>query len=96
MELDFHVSLPDGSRAMAYDPASRRAMKSVRGIFVGAFRVGTLAFPAYGSIEIRPIIHASALKVPAVHSYSACTLGGRPHRDATIRPSTEGTMWQMT
>jgi hypothetical protein len=59
-------------------------------------REGTLARPAYGSIEIRPIIHASAPKLPAVRSYSACARAESFHAVVTTRPSMDGTMWQMT
>src|SRR5438552_2651891 len=47
-------------------------------------------------MEIRPIIHASAWNVRAVRSYSARTLGGSFQLAVTIRPSTEGIMWQTT
>jgi hypothetical protein len=80
----------------AYDAASRLAMKSVLGIGCRTLRRGTAAFPAYGAMETRPIIHASASKVRAVRSYSALILGGSFQFVATIRPSREGSMWQIT
>ena len=58
-------------------------------------RAGTRAFPAYGSIEMRPMIHASASNVAAVFSYSRVAFF-RSHSRMTIRPSIDGSMWQMT
>ena len=67
-------------------------MKSVLPIGFDGLRVGTRALPAYGSIETRPMIHASALNVAAVRSYSAYTADGSFHLSVTIGQSTEGTM----
>jgi len=52
--------------------------------------------PAYGSIEIRPTIHASALIVSAVRSYAADAILREGQFVGTIRPSMDGVMWQMT
>ena len=68
MAFDRHVSLPDGSMAMAYESASRLAMKSLRAIFVMALPRGTRVLPAYGSIDTRPMIHPSPFSVAAVRS----------------------------
>src|SRR5260370_5497218 len=95
MALDFHVSFPDGSMAMAYDPV-RAAMKSVRGIRDRTDRRGTRALPAYGAIEMRPIIHASALNDSAARSYSANSVPLPLHFALTIRPSIHGPMCQTT
>ena len=66
------------------------------GIGRRTLRLGTVALPAYGSIEIRPMSHAWAPNVRAVRSYSAYTCAERPQRAVTMRPSTDGTIWQMT
>jgi hypothetical protein len=57
---------------------------------------GSAALPAYGSIEMRPMIQASASNEAAVRSYSDRTPRDRSHPVVTILPSTDGTMWQMT
>lgn len=82
--------------AIAYEVASCGATKSFRAIASRRARRGTLALPAYGSIEMRPMIHASALKVFAVRSYSAEPAAPRSQCVVTMRPSMEGSMWQMT
>ena len=71
-------------------------MKSVLGIGRGTLRAGIRPFPAYGSIETRPIIQPSAWKVSAVRSYSAMTPGASFQRSVTMRPSMDGIMWQIT
>ena len=81
--------------AIAYDAASCSAMKSSRAIRSRFLRLGTRLFPAYGSIEMRPMIHASAWNVAAVRSYSRVAFGSFQSR-MTIRPSIDGSMWQMT
>jgi len=55
IELAVQVSLPDGSRAMAYDPASRRA-DEVRPRDGLPHLPAAPGPPAYGCIETRPII----------------------------------------
>jgi len=92
MAFDFHRSFPDGSTAIAYDPASESATKSFLGMRCLTFRRGTLALPAYGSIETRPMIHASASNVCAVRSYSAERMFLESHLVVTILPSMEGPM----
>jgi hypothetical protein len=72
------------------------ATKSVRGIASFTVRFGTRAWPAYGSMEMRPIIHASAANVRAVRSYSAEIFAMVFQRFVTIRPSIDGAMWQIT
>jgi hypothetical protein len=67
-------------------------MKSVLGIACRDLRFGIRALPAYGSIEMRPIIHASAPNVRAVRSYSENTRCGSFHAAVTMRPSIEGAM----
>jgi hypothetical protein len=69
MELDLHVSFPEGSLAIAQLSASRVAMKSVLGVGSCGLRADNRALPAEGSIETRPIFHASAWNVFAVRSY---------------------------
>src|SRR5512142_2723944 len=81
---------------MAYDRASARATRSVRGMRARGDLAGTRALPAYGSIETRPMIQASARNVDAVRSYSLTSVSGRFQPAVTILPSTDGTMWQMT
>ena len=82
--------------AIAYDSASESAMKSFLGMRRLTLPCGTLVLPAYGSIEIRPMIHASASNVWAVRSYSAESLRSKPHFAVTILPSMDGDMWQIT
>src|SRR5438093_11638183 len=94
--FDVQVNLPDGSMAIAYDWALASATKSVRGMRRFTCPRGTLVFPAYGSIETRPMIHASASNVRAVRSYSAVRLGMEPQFVVTILPSIDGPMWQIT
>src|SRR4051812_16975378 len=94
--LERHVSLLDGSMAIAYDFASCFATKSVRAIGSFDFRRGTRVLPAYGSIEMRPMIHASASNVAAVRSYSRVPFGPSSQFFVTIRPSIDGSMWQIT
>lgn len=81
--------------AIAYEVASCAATKSSRAMRSRSFRAGTRALPAYGSIEMRPMIHASASNVAAVRSYSRDALFSFQSR-ITIRPSIDGSMWQMT
>src|SRR5258708_4019106 len=95
MAFDFHVNFPDGSIAMAYEPV-RAAMKSVLGIRDLTGRRGTRSLPAYGAIEMRPIIQASALNDSPIRSYSAKRVPVELHFAVTIRPSIDGPMWQMT
>src|SRR6201988_1949366 len=96
MAFDRQVSFPEGSMAMAYDRASVRAIKSF--LAIGRLRVrrGTFDLPAYGSIETRPMIHASAPSVAAVRSYAADGLLGEGQFHGTSFPSIGGVMWQMT
>ena len=89
MSFARHRSLPDGSIAIAYDVASWSAMKSSRAMRPPLFRAGTRALPAYGAIEMRPMIHASASNVAAVRSYSR-VMFFTSHPRVTIRPSIEG------
>lgn len=92
--FDFQVSFPDGSIAIAYEAALESAMKSVRGMRARTFGRGIRDFPAYGSIEIRPMIQAFARNVLAVSSYAAVILCTEPI--PVILPSTDSAMWQMT
>jgi hypothetical protein len=80
--------------AIACDGASSRATKSVRGM--RAWLAGNRPLPAYGSIEMRPIIHASPPRLAAVRSYSAESVPDTGQCAVTMRPSMDGTMWQIT
>src|SRR5439155_21595537 len=98
MSLLFHASRPRGSIATANDSCAPGAAKSSRAgpAYSRATSASDRTPPANGSIVTRPHIHPSAVKLAWICSYSRRTAGASGHLSATMRPSMDAAMWQIT